>query len=847
MFTHETNLNDPEQVQSALGAVAQKIAPVWPLESFVAVNPYLGMIGDDFGTVAHRLRRVAGAKMTMPVGFYVEALDRGDLTTDDVATALDAAGQNQNADVFIRVARDLARAETTPNASVPTVADVGRSVTGIDWVRFVTDRVSAWASAYFDQGQAEWHPSRTEPTLYAAWRAEAELDRTPEIMGVSGFRKTVAAFPAEPIAAATEALARLGVPAAGLDLYLHRLAMRVGGWAAYASRIVWDRGLYEGAEDDTLIQFLCVLLTWEVALLEGLKKGGVVASWDRAKERLAASELPPEADLDACLVLQDAYERAAQRKLESQFNDRAPVRRLDPKDTRPRAQAVFCIDVRSEVYRRHLEAADASIETLGFAGFFAFPVEFVPLAHEKGGTQCPVLLTPAAKIEEGIADAEAEKKAIEGRRLSHEVKRAWQSFKMGAVSCFSFVGPIGLAYLPKLFTDGFGWTRPVPHPAEEGLGPDAAKAKDARLMPGTRGGQATGLTLEQRVELAAGALGAMSLTSGFARLVLITGHGSTTVNNPHATGLDCGACGGRTGEANARVAAHTLNDAEVREQLAERGIEIPEDTIFLACQHDTTTDEVTIFNRDAVPSSHAKDLAELDAALEQAGRSCRAERAGRLGVQEGEAVDRAVLARSRDWAQVRPEWGLAGCSAFIVAPRHRTQSLSFDGRSFLHSYEWRQDEGFSVLELIMTAPMVVASWISLQYYASTVDNELFGCGNKTLHNVVGMVGVLEGNGGDLRVGLPWQSVHDGEMLQHDPLRLNVMIEAPTEAMNGIIEKHEMVRHLLDNGWLHLYAIDDEGRLAQKYDGGLQWKPVKTRRTEVAPQAEPAPALKPAVG
>jgi uncharacterized protein YbcC (UPF0753/DUF2309 family) len=130
-----------------------------------------------------------------------------------------------------------------------------------------------------------------------------------------------------------------------------------------------------------------------------------------------------------------------------------------------------------------------------------------------------------------------------------------------------------------------------------------------------------------------------------------------------------------------------------------------------------------------------------------------------------------------------------------------------------------------VLELIMTAPMVVASWINLQYYGSTVDNRVFGSGNKVLHNVVGSLGVLEGNGGDLRTGLPWQSVHDGEKYIHEPLRLNVMIEAPLDAMTAIIAKHEGVRQLLDNGWVHLFALDGEGKVAHRYAGGLAWEGV----------------------
>jgi hypothetical protein len=197
------------------------------------------------------------------------------------------------------------------------------------------------------------------------------------------------------------------------------------------------------------------------------------------------------------------------------------------------------------------------------------------------------------------------------------------------------------------------------------------------------------------------------------------------------------------------------------------------------------------------------------------------------------ATDANVIARSRDWAQVRPEWGLAGCAAFIAAPRHRTAGIDLGGRSFLHSYDWRQDDGYGVLELIMTAPMVVASWISLQYYGSTVDNRVFGCGNKTLHNVVGTLGVLEGNGGDLRTGLPWQSVHDGERYVHEPLRLNVVIEAPLDAMNAIIARHEHVRSLLDNGWLHLWALDDAGAIAHRYAGGLTWAPVRAPAVELA--------------
>ncbi|MHB1774317.1 MAG: putative inorganic carbon transporter subunit DabA, partial [Acidimicrobiales bacterium] len=332
-------------------------------------------------------------------------------------------------------------------------------------------------------------------------------------------------------------------------------------------------------------------------------------------------------------------------------------------------------------------------------------------------------------------------------------------------------------------------------------------------------------TDEQRLAMAEAVLRAMSMTGDFGRLVMLTGHGSTTVNNPHASALDCGACGGHTGEANARVAAAILNDPGVRAGLKGRGIEVPEDSWFLGCLHDTTTDEIRIYDLDEIPASHAEDLGRLRGWLAKASSLARVERAALLGLSKIPGADRRVIARSRDWAQVRPEWALAGNAAFIAAPRERTLGLDLGGRSFLHNYDWRKDTGFGVLELIMTAPMVVASWINLQYYGSTVNNHAFGSGNKVLHNVVGQLGVLEGNAGDLKVGLPWQSVHDGTRFVHEPLRLNVFIEAPEDAMNGIIGKHEGVRNIVDNGWVHLFSLADEGRTIRRYVGGLQWRAV----------------------
>jgi uncharacterized protein YbcC (UPF0753/DUF2309 family) len=274
--------------------------------------------------------------------------------------------------------------------------------------------------------------------------------------------------------------------------------------------------------------------------------------------------------------------------------------------------------------------------------------------------------------------------------------------------------------------------------------------------------------------------------------------------------------------AAARAAAALLNDPEVRAALLKRGIAIPETTQFLGGLHITTTDEVVLFDEAPVATTHGAELSALRRALHQAGTVARRERAPRLGL--GELRDRelfaAVLQRSKNWAEVRPEWGLASNAAFIIAPRERSRALDLQGRVFLHDYRSDSDPEAALLESIMLGPMVVSHWINFQYYASTVDNARYGSGNKLLHNVVsGHLGVFEGNGGDLRIGLSMQSLHDGERWMHPPLRLSVFIEAPQDVIDRILEKHTKLRELVDNAWLHLFQLDATERVVRARRNG----------------------------
>jgi uncharacterized protein YbcC (UPF0753/DUF2309 family) len=824
---------DAALLAPAIHRACRRIAPLWPLKHFVAVNPFLGFTGRSFAATCAAMERVARVRMLMPRGFYAEAIAAGAIDDAALATALAEAPATPGLPADVAALKAAAAsppaAAHRPASVVATVAEVLDRLEGGDraasLVGFMIDEISAFCAAYFDEGQAAWRMPVRDLPPYAAWRALARHDRNPETMGITGFRATVLSLPEDPVEAIVTVIARLGIPANAVEDYLHRALFDIGGWAAYARYIVWNAELH-GGSDDTMTQLLAIRIAWGYGLFAARTDPAFTQAWTEAMAeaaRLPADEtLGDDAALAIDLVLQNAYEHAFRSRLVSRLAAAAAAARPVPQ-RRP-LQAAFCIDVRSEVFRRALETVCPEAETVGFAGFFGFPIEYVPIGHGRGGAQCPVLLTPKFTVCEAVtgADEEEETEILGLRLMRRRAAKAWKAFKLSAVSSFTYVETMGLAFAPKVISDSAGLTRTVAHPMLDGLDAAVARRVGPRLDRRVVSGRPTGFDAAERVAMAEAVLKAMSMTECFARLVMLAGHGSTTVNNPHASGLDCGACGGHTGEANARIAAAILNDAGVRAGLAGKGIAVPEDTWFIGALHDTTTDAVTLFDEEGVPAGHAADLVALKAWLAKAGALARLERAALLGIAPTGPVDAAVISRSRDWSEVRPEWGLAGNAAFIAAPRARTRGLDLGGRAFLHDYDHAADAGYGVLTLIMTAPMVVASWINLQYFGSTVNNAAFGAGNKVLHNVVGQLGVLEGNAGDLKVGLPWQSVHDGERFVHEPLRLSVFIEAPEEAMEAVIRGHEGVRELVANGWVHLHSLTAEGRV-RRYRGPGRWE------------------------
>lgn len=822
-------------VRSAVEVACRRIAPVWPLKNFVAVNPFLGFTGQPFGETCAIFDRVARTSMLMPRSFYARAIADGVIDDAALEAALGRrALQAMSVAELKNAASASPRTDQKPPAVVATVAEVlDRCADGdryVSLVEFMIDEISSFCAAYFDEGQASWPLPVRKLRPFAAWRALTRFDRNPEVIGIKNFRATTKTLPDDPVAAIAVILKGLGIPERAYADYLFRALFDVGGWAAYARYIGWNAEL-DGDTDDTLVHLLAIRLAWGWALFTARDDETFRTAWAEAMADAACMpedhHAEPTRDLAIDLVLQEAYEIAGRRRFVAKLGVPAVEAGVERLPARPPVQAAFCIDVRSEVFRRALETTYPEAETIGFAGFFGFPIEYVPIGLTRGGAQCPVLLKPSFIVCEAVKGAdEVEEAEILGLRLlRRRAAKAWKSFKASAVSSFSYVEAWGLTYVAKIATDSLGATRPVPAPSVDGLNTDVVLRTGPRLAARTVAGRATGFSPEQKLAMAEAVLKAMSLTGPFARLVLLAGHGSTTVNNPHASGLDCGACGGHTGEANARVAAAILNDPDVREGLAAKGITIPADCWFLGALHDTTTDDVKIFDEDALPPALATDLARLKDRLAMAAALARLERTPLLGIENKSNPQAEIISRSRDWSQVRPEWGLANNAAFIAAPRAFTRGSDLAGRSFLHSYDHANDEGYRVLELIMTAPMVVASWINLQYYGSTVNNAAFGSGNKVLHNVVGQLGILEGNAGDLRVGLPWQSVHDGARFVHEPLRLNVFIAAPEAAVDDVLNRHASVRDLVANEWLFLHRIDDDGRSISRCLGPDQWRGV----------------------
>lgn len=544
-------------------------------------------------------------------------------------------------------------------------------------------------------------------------------------------------------------------------------------------------------------------------------------------------------------------------------------------------QALFCIDVRSERYRRNLEKiGSGKYQTFGIAGFFGVPMSLVSLDKGHEEFLCPVIITPKNVVFEIPRGKEMPKNSERIKDLVHGVKHhvlaPFVAVEMvGFAFGFDFIGKTLMPRAYNKLKDSVWSTERnttlmidkltpediekittqhylsiIKHVLKEEFGkndiPEEELLKIYRACLGEaeytgldeaisrlksfygveRGYvelfkerlRSIGFTKEEQAFLVANALKSIGLVHSFAPVILVLGHGSRSENNPYESALDCGACGGASGIFNAKAFCLMANNPEVRNILSSKhGINIPADTVFIPGLHNTTTDEVSLEDLEMLSAKHLPLLREINKDLKEASEKTRQERAPLLDVDN--QVD--LISKAYDWSEVRPEWGLSGNYAFIIAGRHLTASVKLDGRTFLHSYDYRLDKKGFLLENILSGPAIVGQWINSEYYFSTVDNEVFGSGSKVYHNVFGNIGVMTGNFSDLRTGLPLQTVFKEGKPYHAPIRLILLIEAPIEFVKNVMSRLRKIRELMEFRWINALVYDPEKKTFYRYLKG-QW-------------------------
>lgn len=754
------------------------------------------------------------------------------------------------------------------------------SLAGEDPSELVDVQFVPIVAAFLDRGIASASMPGRERGLYQAWRALVLSGYAPLAPWLDGLVDTLrdeeaAGLDAED--AVLAALDRLELDEASWEHFVRRTLLALAGWAGMFARQEREPALAPPGVTVRLVDFLAVRLHYEEpamldvarrllayegspeALHAALRRRARRARSPRVRDaralalfRVAQATGSGLLDVDAwgqegaeaiLAVLDgfgarerqrtwhDAYEawhaRVVLGALAAQ-RERPPPRRTE----RPRFQSIFCIDDREEGIRRHLEELDGGHETFGTAGFFGFAIQHRGLDDVAPHALCPAVVRPAHEVDEEVIDDDRHlaERRLRRRSLWARVVATFAAASrtmLGGTVLTATTGPLAALPMGMRVLMPRTSARLLERAADKVLPAPRTELRVERHDSATEDGLAHGFTLGEEVE----GLRALLLGIGlvrFARLVLVVGHGSSSVNNPHRSAYDCGACGGRRGGANARLVARIANDPEVRAGLAARGLEIPEDTVFVGALHDTASCRFTYFDRERLPASHAGDFERLVESIERARawsaheRCRRFERAPR-SITPAAAL-RHVEARAVDLAEARPELGHATNAVVVFGRRALTRGVFLDRRALLVSYDPTLDETGAILERTLAAAGPVCAGINLEYFFSTVDNERLGAGTKLPHNLAGLVGVMDGAVGDLRTGLPKQMIEI-----HEPVRLLTVIETTWEHLSAVLERRAEVRELVDNEWIRVVLVDPTSGAMSAYRGGrLEPMSVDTR-------------------
>lgn len=460
-------------------------------------------------------------------------------------------------------------------------------------------------------------------------------------------------------------------------------------------------------------------------------------------------------------------------------------------------QALFCIDDRECSIRRYLEKIDENCETFGTPGFFGIEFYYQPEHANSYTKQCPAPVTPKYLIKE-VGTKQKINKDAHFTKHTHSLVRGWLiSQTLGFWSAFRLFVNIFKPSMSAASVSSFKHmdkhsTLTVEHTHED-------HRKD---------GLQVGFTIEEMAQRIEALLRSIGLVKDFAPIVYVVGHGASSVNNTHYAGYDCGACCGRPGSVNARVASYMANHKGVRAILAKNGIVIPDETQFVGALHDTTRDEIEFYDEQILSQKNAADhlinekifMEGLD--LNAKERSRRFESIDTsLDLQK---VHDKIRLRSVSLFEPRPELNHATNAICIVGRRELSKDLFLDRRAFMNSYNYKVDLDGQYLFNILKAAAPVCGGINLEYYFSRVDNQKLGAGTKLPHNVMGLFGVANGIDGDLRPGLPSQMIE-----VHDPIRMLFIVEHFPEVVLETIQRAPETYEWFSNEWVHLVAVNPE--------------------------------------